>query len=276
MDKMGDYRADDAAPGGADLGSTTPAGPLKRDLVAGLEKGLAVIESFDQERPRLTISEVAERTGLTRAAARRYLITLTHLGFVSQDRKMFALTPKVLRLAQSYMHSARLPRIVQPELQKLAYSLKEASSSGVLDGNDVICIAATTAGRVISPTLQPGTRVPAYCTSNGRVLVAALPPAELENWIGRQHLAPLTPHTVVQPERLRHEIARVRQQGWAAVDQEFELGLRTLAVPLKNYRGETVAALNISVHAARMTMDQLVDVSLPPLMQAQAQLRQLL
>lgn len=276
MDKMGDYRADDAEQGGEFGMTTTPAGPLKRDLVAGLEKGLAVIESFDQERPRLTISEVAERTGLTRAAARRYLITLTHLGFVSQDRKMFALTPKVLRLAQSYMHSARLPRIVQPELQKLAYSLKEASSSGVLDGNDVICIAATTAGRVISPTLQPGTRVPAYCTSNGRVLVASLPPAELETWISRQHLAPLTPHTVVQPERLRHEIARARQQGWAAVDQEFELGLRTLAVPLKNYRGETVAALNISVHAARMTMDQLVDVSLPPLMQAQAQLRQLL
>lgn len=276
MDKMGDYRADDAVQGAGDAATAVPSGPLKRDLVAGLEKGLAVIESFDQERPRLTISEVAERTGLTRAAARRYLITLTHLGFVSQDRKMFALTPKVLRLAQSYMHSARLPRIVQPELQKLAYSLKEASSSGVLDGNDVICIAATTAGRVISPTLQPGTRVPAYCTSNGRVLVAALAPTELEGWIGRQHLAPLTPHTVVQPERLRHEIARVRQQGWAAVDQEFELGLRTLAVPLKNYRGETVAALNISVHAARMTMDQLVDVSLPPLMQAQAQLRQLL
>src|SRR5688572_19465446 len=100
--------------------------PLKRDLVAGLEKGLAVIEAFDQERPRLTISEVAERTGLTRAAARRYLITLAHLGFVSQDRKMFALTPRVLRLAQSYMHSARLPRIVQPELHKLAHGLKEA------------------------------------------------------------------------------------------------------------------------------------------------------
>ena len=148
-------------------------GPLKRDLVAGLEKGLAVIEAFDQERPRLTISEVAGRTGLTRAAARRYLLTLTHLGFVSQDRKMFALTPKVLRLGQSYMHSARLPRIIEPELHKLAYAMKEASSAGVLDGNDVICISATSAGRVVSPTLQPGTRVPAYCTANGRVLLAA-------------------------------------------------------------------------------------------------------
>jgi len=278
VDKMGDYRTNDDT--GAEVGTpdvaAAPAGPLKRDLVAGLEKGLAVIEAFDQERPRLTISEVAERTGLTRAAARRYLITLTHLGFVSQDRKMFALTPKVLRLAQSYMHSARLPRIVQPELHKLAYALKEASAAGVLDGTDVICIAATSAGRVISATLQPGTRVPAYCTSNGRVLVASLPQHEVDGWIARQPLLPLTAHTIIHPERLRIEIARVRQQGWAAVDQELELGLRTVAVPLKNYRGETVAAMNISVHAARMTMDQLVEASLPPLLQAQAQLRQLL
>jgi IclR family pca regulon transcriptional regulator len=253
----------------------TPA-PLKRDLVAGLEKGLAVIEAFDQERPRLTISEVAERTGLTRAAARRYLITLTHLGFVTQDRKMFALSPRVLRLAQSYMNSARLPRVVQPELYKLAHTLKEASAAGVLDGSEVISIAANAAGRVISTTLQTGVRVPAYCTSNGRVLLAALGPRELDDRIAGQRLQPLTPHTIVQPERLRSELARVRAQGYASVDQELEIGLRTVAVPLRNYRGETVAALNVSVHASRMTMDQLVQTGLPPLLQAQAQLRQLL
>jgi IclR family pca regulon transcriptional regulator len=250
--------------------------PLKRDLVAGLEKGLAVIEAFDQERPRLTISEVAERTGLTRAAARRYLITLRHLGVVSQDRKMFALSPRVLRLAQSYMNSARLPRVVQPELHKLAHTLKEASAAGVLDGADVISIAANAAGRVISTTLQTGVRVPAYCTSNGRVLLAALGPRELDDRIAGQRLQPLTPHTIVQPERLRSELARVRAQGYASVDQELEVGLRTVAVPLRNYRGETVAALNVSVHASRMTMDQLVQTGLPPLLQAQAQLRQLL
>ena len=250
--------------------------PLKRDLIAGLEKGLQVIEAFDQERPRLTISEVALRTGLTRAAARRYLITLAHLGYVQQDRKMFALTPKVLRLGQSYMHSARLPRIVQPELHKLAYAMKEASSAGVLDGNDVICVAATSAGRVVSATLQPGTRVPAYCTSNGRVLLGALPQPEVDGWIERQTLQALTPNTITSRERLRIEIARARSQGYAAVDQELELGLRTIAVPLKNYRGEVVAALNISVHAARVSMDQLADTCLPALLQAQAQLRQLL
>lgn len=256
--------------------NTVSGAPLKRDLVAGLEKGLAVIEAFDQERPRLTISEVATRTGLTRAAARRYLLTLLHLGFVSQDRKMFALTPKVLRLGQSYMHSARLPRIVAPELQKLAHALKEASSAGVLDGPDVICIAATSAGRVVSSTLQPGSRVPAFCTANGRMLLAALSQTEVEAWIARQELNSLTPYSLIRPDRLGIEVARARDQGYACVDQEFELGLRTLSVPLKNYRGDAIAAMNISVHASRISMDQLVEHSLPPLLQAQARLRMLL
>lgn len=235
-----------------------------------------MIEAFDQERPRLTIAEVAARAGLTRAAARRYLLTLAHLGYVSQDRKMFALTPKVLRLGQSYMHSARLPRIVQPELHKLAYALKEASSAGVLDGNDVICIAATSAGRVVSSTLQPGTRVPAYCTANGRVLLSARPQPEVDEWLERQTLEVLTPTTVTSKGRLRIEIARARAQGYAAVDQEFELGLRTIAVPLKSYRGDVVAAMNVSVHAARATMDQLLEACLPALLQAQATLRHVL
>lgn len=264
-----DVAADPAAP-------VATAAPNKRDLIAGLEKGLAVIEAFDQDRPRLTISEVATRCNLTRAAARRYLITLEYLGYVNSDRKMYALTPKVLRMGQSYMHSARLPRIVQPELHKLAYALKEASSAGVLDGNDVICIAATSAGRVVSSTLQPGTRVPAYCTANGRVLLSALPQAEVDTWIARQTLEPLTPNTVTLPERLRLEIARTRSQGYATVDQELELGLRTISVPLKNHRGEVLAAMNVSVHAARVTMDQLVEGSLPALLHAQASLRTVL
>lgn len=252
------------------------AAPLKRDLVAGLEKGLAVIEAFDQERPRLTISEVAALTGLTRAAARRYLLTLTHLGFVTQDRKMFALAPKVLRLGQSYMHSARLPRIVEPELHKLAFALKEASSAGVLDGDDVICIAATNSGRLVAPALQPGMRVPAYCSGNGRIMLAALAPAELDAWLAHQQFSALTPHTITQPERLRKEIARAGSLGYACIDQELEIGLRTVAVPLKTYRGDVVASLNICAHASRMSMEQLVELCLPPLLQAQSHLRLLL
>ena len=265
----------DAAPdeGAVAEPSSAPAGPHKRDLIAGLEKGLAVIEAFDQDRPRLTISEVATRCGLTRAAARRYLITLEHLGYVSSDRKMYSLSPKVLRLGQSYMHSARLPRIVQPELQKLAFALKEASSAGVLDGNDVICIAATDAGRLVSLTLQPGTRVPAYCTANGRVLLSARPQADVDAWVAQQTLEPLTTHTLTSPEKLRDAIARVRLQGYAIVDQEFELGLRTISVPLKNYRGEVLAALNVSAQTSRMSVAQLVETCLPALLNAQAGLR---
>ncbi|PPE64887.1 IclR family transcriptional regulator [Caldimonas caldifontis] len=248
----------------------------KRDFIAGLEKGLAVIEAFDQDQSRLSMTEVAQRTGLTRAAARRYLLTLTQLGYVAYDGRMFSITPKVLRLGQSYIHSARLPRIVHPQLHKLAHALQEASSAGVLDHGDVICIAATTAGRVVSATLQPGTRVPAYCTANGRVLLASLPQEKVDAWLDEQHLEPLTPHTITHKDRLRIEIARARAQGYAAVDQELELGLRTLSVPLKNLRGDSVAALNVSVHAARMSMSELQDRCLPALLQVQSQVRNLL
>ena len=250
--------------------------PLQRDLISGLEKGLSVIEAFDQHRPRLTIAEVASRCKLTRAAARRYLITLEHLGFVNSDRRMYALTAKVLRLGQSYMHSSRLPRIVQPELLDLAATLQEASSAGVLDGDDVISIAATTSGRPISITLQPGTRVPAYCTANGRVLLSALPTCEVRTWITRQSLLPLTSHTITSEKRLAQEIERTRVHGYALVDQELEADLRTIAVPLKNYRGEVIAALNVSAHASRMSMDHLVDHCLPALLLAQARLRSIL
>ena len=250
--------------------------PLRRDLIAGLEKGLAVIEAFDQLQPRLTIGEVAARCQFTRAAARRYLITLTHLGYVASDGKTFALTAKVLRLGQSYMRSAQLPRLVQPELNRLASSLKEASSAGVLDGNDVICIAATSVGRIVSATLQPGTRVPAYCTANGRVLLGALPTEQADAWLARQSLVALTPQTLTRPDKLRAEIARARKQGYALVDQELELGLRTLAVPLINATGQVVAAINVSVHAASVPADRLVDVCLPALKQTQSSLRALL
>ncbi|AMP03103.1 IclR family transcriptional regulator domain-containing protein [Collimonas pratensis] len=251
-------------------------GPLKRDLVAGLEKGLQVIEAFDQERSRLTISEVAQRANLTRAAARRYLLTLTHLGYVRHEQKVFSLTPKVLRLGQSYLHSARLPRIVQPMLYRLAYSLEEAASAGVLDHDDLVCVAAVSAGRVVSSTLQPGTRVPAFCTANGRVLLASLPQQQVEEMLARLPLEPITEHTIVSKERLLLEIARTRAQGYAVVDQELELGLRTIAVPLKNFRGLTVAAMNVSVHAARIPVEDIVERCLPALLKAQVELSALL
>ncbi len=247
-----------------------------RDLIAGLDKGLQVIEAFDQERPRLTISEVAAITGLTRAAARRYLITLVHLGYARQQDKLFSLTPKVLRLGQSYLHSARLPRIVQPLLYRLAYSLGEAASAGVLEGDDLVCVAAVTAGRVVSATLQPGTRVPAFCTANGRVMLASLPQAQVEQYLARVKLEALTEHTIVNKDRLLLEVARARSQGYALIDQEMELGLRTLSVPLRNFRGETVAAMNVSMSAERVPVAEVVERCLPALLKVQAELAALL
>lgn len=250
--------------------------PQKRDLIAGLEKGLQVIEAFDQERSRLTISEVAQRTGLTRAAARRYLITLTHLGYIRQQEKLFSLTPQVLRLGQSYLHSARLPRIAQPLLYRLAYSLEEAASVGVLDHDQLVCVAAVSAGRLVSATLQPGTRVPAYLTANGRVLLSALPPASIDAFLERLQPEAITPHTIVNKERLRLELTRTRAQGYAIVDQELELGLRTIAVPVRDFRGDTVAAINISVHAARIAVEDIVESCLPALLKVQVELAALL
>jgi IclR family pca regulon transcriptional regulator len=250
--------------------------PLARDLIAGFDKGLQVIEAFDQERSRLSITEVAERTGLTRAAARRYLITLVHLGYASQHEKLFALTPKVLRLGQSYLHSARLPRIVQPLLYRLAYALGEAASAGILAGDDLVCVAAVSAGRVVSGTLQPGTRVPAWCTANGRVLLAGLDPALAAAYVARVALESHTEFSIVDRARLALEIDRARAQGYAVVNQEFELGLRTIAVPLRNFRGETVAAMNISLHAARMPLDEIVERCLPSLLKIQVELAALL
>lgn len=254
----------------------TDPGISPRDVVAGLANGLTVIEAFDQDRPRLSISEVAARTGLTRAAARRYLLTLTQLGFVHQDGKLFALTPRVLRLGQSYMRSARLPRVIQPQLQNIALAMQEASSVGVLDGGDVISIAAVTVGRVVSTTLQPGTRVPAHCSANGRVLLAALSDDDLDHWLATHPLQARTTYTQMHVAQVHDAVLRVRTQGYATIDQELEIGLRTISVPLKNYRGDTVAAMNVSAHAARLTLDDLRERCLPVLLQAQAQLAQLL
>jgi len=248
----------------------------QRDMIAGLDKGLQVIEAFDQERSRLTIAEVAEHTGLTRAAARRYLLTLTALGYMRQENRQFALTPKVLRLGQSYLHSARLPRIAQPLLYRLAYSLGEAASVGVLDHQDLVCVAAVSAGQLISGTLQPGTRVPAWCTANGRVLLASLAPEQAARYLERAAPERITAHTIVDRVRLGEEIARVRAQGYALVDQELELGLRAIAVPLRNFRGEVVAAMNISVHAGRMSVQQMEERCLPALIKFQVELNEML
>jgi IclR family transcriptional regulator, pca regulon regulatory protein len=247
-----------------------------REQVIALERGLAVIAAFDTARRRLSMAEVATLCGLSRATARRYLHTLENLGFVVSERNMYALTAKTLRLGQSYMYSSRLPRLVDPELQRLAREAGQASSAGVLDGDDVICIAAIMAGPMVSSTLQPGTRVPAYCTANGRMLVAALPEPEREAWLHAQRLAARTEHTIVDAGRLADEVDTARGQGWCLVDRELEPDLLTLSVPLLNHPGETVAAINLSVEASQVPTRRLIEQGLPLLMKAQQTLRGLL
>lgn len=254
----------------------TPAVFNPRDLVGGLEKGLAVISAFDLDKPRLTITEVANRAGLSRAAARRYLLTLTQIGYAHHDGRCFSLTPRVLRLGQSYLHSARLPRMIQPRLNQLVAHTGDASAAGVLDGDDVLSIAACGGGLPPSARLQPATRVPAYCSANGRVLMAFRPESEWGPWIERQRLLPRTSQTITDPGQLLRELERTRQQGYALVDQELDIDLRTLAVPLHNNRGQLVAAVNLGASAARRSLDDLVARGLPLLRQAQRELRALL
>jgi IclR family pca regulon transcriptional regulator len=255
---------------------TNDSGLSRRDLVAGLEKGLMVIEAFDAEHSRQTISEVAQRTGLTRAAARRYLLTLVHLGFMRQERKSFLLAPRALRLGQGYVRSAKLPRIVQPVVAQLAQSLQQTAMACVLDGDQVICVANSGGNRPLPIDVHPGVHAPAFCTATGRVLLAALPPEEAQRRLSDRPLQAMTDRTVTDAQQLREELDRTRQQGHAIIDQEFMSGVRTVAVPLQNHRGEVVAAINISAPADHNGLQQFAHQALPALLRTQAELRPLL
>ncbi|RDI94674.1 IclR family transcriptional regulator [Meiothermus sp. QL-1] len=260
-----------------------PVPPLVKDPEAGedffveaLARGLAVIRCFDEQHERLTISEVARLTGLTRATARRSLLTLCALGYMATDGKQFWLTPRILSLGHAYLSSTPLPRLLQPVLEEVSGQLGESCSASILDGGEIVYIARAATRRVVSVGLGVGSRLPAYCTSMGRVLLAALEPAALEAYLARTPLRPLTPHTLTDPARLKQELARVRAQGFALVDQELELGLRSIAVPVQNARGQVLAAMNIGVQAARVSPEELLGRMLPVLRQAAASLVPLL
>ncbi|TAG00086.1 MAG: IclR family transcriptional regulator [Betaproteobacteria bacterium] len=250
-----------------------------RDFVAALERGLAVLVAFNQERDSLTITDVANATQMTRAAARRYLLTLTRLGYLVNDEKQFAITPKVLGLAQSYWHSTRLPRLVGEHLQRLSSALGGAATVAVLDGNDIITVRAATDGSVLSPSTQPGARLPAHCTANGRVLLAAsletLKDAAQIERIESISLTQLTSHTVMSRDRLTLELRRTASQGYALTQQEFEINMHALAVPLKNKHDLTVAPLNIIFNRAQRGTN-LIEQCLPALLRVQAELREAL
>jgi IclR family pca regulon transcriptional regulator len=228
--------------------------PRSADFVQSLERGLAVIRAFDSERPELTLSDVARATGFTRATARRFLLTLSELGYVSATDGHFSLCPRVLELGYSYLSSLGLPELAPPHMERLVAQVNESSSISVLDDTDIVYVVRVPTRRIMSITLSVGTRLPAYATSMGRVLLAALPEAELDVRLNRIEIRPLSAHTIKDVATLREVLGRVRRQGWAAVDQELEEGLRSLAVPIHDASGAVVAALNISVHATRGSM----------------------
>lgn len=235
-------------------------------FVQSLERGLAVIRAFGPEEPELTLSDVARRTGLTRAAARRFLLTLADLGYVRSDGKRFALTPRVLELGYAYLSSLSLPEIAEPHLERLAAEVRESSSVSVLDGDDIVYVGRVPTSRIMRVSINVGTRFPAHATSMGRVLLAALPDAELDAYLARAELQPLTPRTITDAGDLRAELEHIREQGWALVDQELEEGLRSVAAPIRGRDGQVVAAVNVSAHASRASADAVKNSLLPPLL----------
>jgi IclR family pca regulon transcriptional regulator len=224
-----------------------------------------VIRAFDG-RSELTLSEVAAASGLTRAAARRFLLTLADLGYVRVEGRMFRLSPRVLELGRAYLSSLTLPDVAFPHLRELVAAVRESASVAVLDGGDVIYLAHVSAERVLSVSVSIGGRDPASPTSLGRVLLAAQTDEWLDGYLAEVELAPLTARAIVEPERLRAELQRVRKQGWAFVDQELEEGLRALAVPVHDGEGRVVAAVNVALHASRWPLDAIRGSLLPQLL----------
>lgn len=246
------------------------------DFVASLAKGLRVIECFGTNRQRLSVSEAAGAAGLDRASARRILLTLHAEGYAEYDGKYFTLTPRILRLGVSALASLPLPQIVQPWLDQLSDKMGQSCSVSILDGTEIVYLARAAQKRVMSIGLMPGSRLPAHCTSMGRVLLAALPESQAARTVEMSDLTPRTPLSLTAPEEILERIAEVRRSGYALIDQEVELGLRSIAVPLYNVSGSTVAALNIGMAATQESIEVLPDRYLPALLRTQAGLRRVL
>lgn len=258
-----------------------PTGAIQdADRIEGAIKAFAVLESFDFERQRLNASLTALRTGLTRAAARRHLLTLAHMGYLETDGSYYWLGPKVLRLAGSYLSSARLPRAVQPSLNRLTQQTGHAFSVAVLDGSDSVIVARSgdhrNTSRVLPMGIHLGARLPAFATSTGRILLAGLPAPELKQWLVALAPYALTPYTQIRKQSLRAELQQVHHLGYCYAHQEHELDLHALAVAIRNVQGRVVAALNIVQHPMLDKPDAFQKRYLPILQQAAAEIQNLL
>ncbi|MCY9783507.1 helix-turn-helix domain-containing protein [Nocardiopsis sp. EMB25] len=250
---------------------STEAEPARgTHFVQSLERGLTVIRAFSAERPSMTLSDVARATDLTRAAARRFLLTLTDLGYVRTDGRLFSLTPRVLELGYAYVCSAGLPDVAQPHLEDLSARVRESASVSVLDGDEIVYVARVATLRIMTVAITVGTRFPAAATSMGRVLLAGFDDEALDTFLTGTELPKLTRHTITDPAELRAEVVRVRGRGYAVVDQELEEGLRALAAPVRDACGRVVAAVNVSAHAARSSLEDVRERLLPALLETAA------
>jgi len=240
------------------------------NFVQSLDRGLAVIKAFSDAAPRLTLAEVARATGLSRAAARRFLLTLESLGYVGTDGRQFYLRPRLLDLGYAYLSSLTVSEIAQCHLEELTQRVHESCSASVLDGQDIIYVARAAASRIMTIRLSVGTRLPAYCTAMGRVLLAELPADEMDKYLSSAVLDARTPRTVTTPDDLRREVQKVARQGYCLVDQELEDGVRSVAVPIRDARRRAVAAINVSAHATRVSLATLRESFLPQLRECAA------
>jgi IclR family pca regulon transcriptional regulator len=238
------------------------------DYVQSFVRGLDVIRAFSRYRPRMTLSEVADETHMTRAAARRFLLTLVKENYAQTNGKYFELRPKVLDLGFAYLASMSLWDIAEPVMRRVVSMTQESCSMAVLDGTEIVYVARVPANRVMTIGLSIGSRLPAYCTSMGRVLLAALAEEDLPRRLDQIDPKKLTPHTITSNAKLREELRTVSRQGWSMVDQELEPGLRSLAVPIRTRSGQVVAAMNLGCHAGRVSLDTMREKFLPILQEA--------
>jgi IclR family transcriptional regulator, pca regulon regulatory protein len=233
------------------------------DIVQSLERGLAVLTAFSASRPRMTLSEAAAATGVTRPTARRMLLTLEHLGYVRSRGRDFELTPKVLEIGYAFLSATDLAGLAQGEMEDLVERTAESCSVSVLDGHEVVYVARVPTKRIMTISLGLGSRLPAYATSMGRVLLSGLPVEEQAALLDASDLQRLTSRTLVDRDELLAEIAVVAERGWSLVDQELEQGVRSISAPLHDRTGAVVAAMNLGTHASRVTLARLRDELLP-------------
>lgn len=245
-------------------------------FMTSLARGLAVVKAFSDQRRAMTIAQLSHKTGIPRAAVRRCLYTLKQLGYADSEANNFYLKPKILTLGYSYLSSTPLTVSAQPCLNQVSQILGESCSLAVLEQDEVLYISRSQTSRVMSIALNAGSRLPAYCTSLGRIMLASLAPADLDAYLNRVALRPHTDRTVVSEERLREILAEIRQQGFAVVEEELEIGLRSIAVPVRGATGTVVAALNVGAQATRVSRAQMEQAFLPVLLNAAAELSVLL